>query len=474
MAEDTINNYLSGMDTLFLKIEHPRRLMVVSSLWVFSHRLDSNSIYATLDKMCKEYPRFAKIPKNMGVCRPASWVNVKQWIAKDNVIVHTLEEPTEDALQKYCAQQGATPFDYSQPLWELHVISGLENDRCALFWKAHHCLADGEGFVRALLSTTSLNSTLNNTKKSVVVHHTKKKIPGIESKIPAPLWKLLPSSVACVLSYVWKVVWVGSLYLYILCHELFCCFILCIPFITRKDFYYDGLQSYEKEMAWSTDINMQDIKTVRKVFGGSLNDVMLTVIVRCIKRYLEEQSTRNDDYLKLLIPISERSADNWSFCNLVSGTWGFFSMKDLNTEQLMRQVTNEMTAIKSSWIPAIMYNYLNFIFGGFPGIYCPMSLYCHITDIAHGVFTNVPGPTTPITFAGEEIREYRSFPPQVGKGTLGIALMSYNGKVSIGAITDKHRKYPKLAKGLCSRFSNEFNFILQEAKMELFRKNTAL
>lgn len=59
--------------------------------------------------------------------------------------------------------------------------------------------------------------------------------------------------------------------------------------------------------------------------------------------------------------------------------------------------------------------------------------YC---DIPHGVFTNLLGPTIPISFAEQAVIESRRFPPQVGKGSIGVALVSYNGKVSIGAITD--------------------------------------
>lgn len=52
----------------------------------------------------------------------------------------------------------------------------------------------------------------------------------------------------------------------------------------------------------------------------------------------------------------------------------------------------------------------------------------YFCDIPHGVFT--------ISFAEQAVIESRRFPPQVGKGSIGVALVSYNGKVSIGAITD--------------------------------------
>lgn len=163
----------------------------------------------------------------------------------------------------------------------------------------------------------------------------------------------------------------------------------------------------------------------------------------------------------------------FSFQNVVSGAWGFFSMKDLDTKSLLKQVKIEMLAIKSSYFPRILYKYADTVFEYMPGISPPLVVYNHFCDIPHGVFTNEPGPTLPISFAGEEIQEYRTFPPQCGKGSLGIALISYCGKVSIGSIADLHRKYPRLAEGVCERFTKEFGLIFEEAKMELSKKETA-
>lgn len=96
---------LSGLDTLFLKIERPRRLMTVTSIWTFKNRLDSNQVYEALNLLCAKYPRFARVPKNESFFRTARWVSPIGWKPKDNIILHTLSEPTEEAFQAYCAEQ---------------------------------------------------------------------------------------------------------------------------------------------------------------------------------------------------------------------------------------------------------------------------------------------------------------------------------------------------------------------------------
>jgi diacylglycerol O-acyltransferase len=51
----------------------------------------------------------------------------------------------------------SVPLDMSRPLWECHLIEGLEDRRFALYMKAHHSLLDGMAAVRIAQSTLSEN-----------------------------------------------------------------------------------------------------------------------------------------------------------------------------------------------------------------------------------------------------------------------------------------------------------------------------
>lgn len=54
----------------------------------------------------------------------------------------------EKELGVLVARMHSHPLDMTRPLWECHVIEGLEGNRFALYFKAHHCAIDGVGAMR--------------------------------------------------------------------------------------------------------------------------------------------------------------------------------------------------------------------------------------------------------------------------------------------------------------------------------------
>lgn len=240
----------------------------------------------------------------------------------------------------------------------------------------------------------------------------------------------------------------------------------------HHDLYYDGLQAFRKQIAWSEPIRIKDIRLVQRALGqGAINDIMVLVVTRCIKDYLEQQNLRKDKHVCLLIPMSQRSRDDCSFQNIVSATWGWFSMEEISTKTLFRQVWREMLAIKASKMPSLMYEWFaQRVLARVPGLVNLMNRSVdRLADIPHAVFTNLPGPTRPVVFGGQAISDFRVLPPQSGKGCLAIGLVSYNGKINISVLADEHPKYPRLAASICEQFAPEFELLVREACMDLTR-----
>ena len=81
-----------------------------------------------------------------------------------------------------------------------------------------------------------------------------------------------------------------------------------------------------------------------------------------------------------------------------------------------------------------------------------------MSEKATAVLTNVPGPQHPLWLAGSKMSEMMFWVPQNGNIGLGISILSYNGKVFFGLISDR-RRVPD-PKQIIARFQPEFEKLM--------------
>ncbi len=78
------------------------------------------------------------------------WVKVKP-DAGYHVRLSALPGPGTDAqLGQLIERLHSHPLDLTKPLWEAHIIEGLEGNRFAFYFKAHHGATDGLGAMRTI------------------------------------------------------------------------------------------------------------------------------------------------------------------------------------------------------------------------------------------------------------------------------------------------------------------------------------
>ena len=145
---------LSPIDAAFLRMETPRTPMHVGGLMIF--RLPDPAPSGFLRELLAQLrttpflpPPFTSRLERRGLHRllPA-WVECDHDL--DYHIRHSaLPYPGgERELGVLVARLHSHPLDLKRPPWELHLIEGLERNRFALYFKAHHCAVDGMGAMR--------------------------------------------------------------------------------------------------------------------------------------------------------------------------------------------------------------------------------------------------------------------------------------------------------------------------------------
>jgi diacylglycerol O-acyltransferase len=130
---------LSGLDAAFLSLETRARPMHLGAVAVFQ-----GPAAPELRTLIAE--RAARLP---ALRVDGSWFP-SWWPATDfdaAAHVHQYEVRDQRTFEAYTAGWLATPLDLSKPPWDVHVVTGLPDDRFAVLVKLHHSLADGAGAV---------------------------------------------------------------------------------------------------------------------------------------------------------------------------------------------------------------------------------------------------------------------------------------------------------------------------------------
>jgi len=74
------------------------------------------------------------------------------------------------------------------------------------------------------------------------------------------------------------------------------------------------------------------------------------------------------------------------------------------------------------------------------------------------VMTNVPGPQQPLYLAGSKLKQMMFWVPQSGNIGMGVSILSFNGEVHFGLITDAALTPDPEA--IIARFAPEFERLL--------------
>ncbi|MGH2989775.1 MAG: wax ester/triacylglycerol synthase family O-acyltransferase [Solirubrobacterales bacterium] len=98
-------------------------------------------VEARLGRVRRCRQRVALTP--LRLARPA-WVDYPEFDIREHVGGYESEGVIdEERMHRIAAELMAERLDHTRPLWRMSVVGPLEDDRVAIVWRIHHCMADG-------------------------------------------------------------------------------------------------------------------------------------------------------------------------------------------------------------------------------------------------------------------------------------------------------------------------------------------
>jgi WS/DGAT/MGAT family acyltransferase len=442
---------LSNVDATWLKMEDPTNLMMVSGILTFARPIDMAYLRALIEYRLLQFDRFRqRVVQPLFPLTPAYWEDDPNF--NINAHLHRIALPApgdQTALQVLVSDLMSTPLDFSRPLWQFHVIDGF-GEGSAIMVRLHHCIADGMALVGVLLALTDLSDNAPWPGPSEIAvenedvagrrasnHVLRANFQAMTQRARGTMKfgrrvgrRFLIAGLESYLDHdrPRQLVNGGLDYSYTLSKILLRA--------TDPKTVFKGKLGVAKRAAWSRPIPLGEIKAIRKVLGGTVNDVLIASMTGGLRCYLEEkgEEVKGMD-VTAIVPVNLRKAEEMAQLGNKFGLV-FLSLPVgiENSRDRLVEVRKRMDHIKDSPEANVTLDVLNLL-----GV-VPQSAQETFVGIigarATAVLTNVPGPPIPLYLAGQPIEGLMFWVPQSGRLGMGISILSYAGNVYLGVATD--------------------------------------
>ena len=440
---------LSLLDASFLAQERAHAPMQLGGVGIFSPGLKLSDVATALDRRLDEVPlaRSRVQLTAVGAGRPV-WVDDPDFDLSYHVRHAALPHPGDlPQLWEFVARLIARPLDRDRPLWELYFIEGLEGGRTALFRKVHLAMAGGGGgdpfsvllddsaVVRDAEPHSSrwepstppsqLRLTLDAARERL--ERVRRLGEGARSVAtealsnPGGAVKAVADAAGSAAS-------------------------VAVRLVSQAPPSPLNARLTPHRRFTTTQLPLDDFRTVRRAVGCTLNDVVVSVTADAVGRLLRWRGHDTKDLdLRVMVPVRvEDGGAAKSGVNVAQtgeegavGVVAPLPVMQMDPVARLYRVMGEMASVIESR-QAVGAQSLVRIAG-----YGPAGLHAMAARVASAearynvALSNAPGPQSPLYLSGIRLEETYPYIPLAGDAALSVAINSYAGQIFIGLLGDR-------------------------------------
>jgi WS/DGAT/MGAT family acyltransferase len=430
---------LAPVDASFLNMEDSSVPMHIGSICIFEGpALTLDELNAMVERKLPLVPRYRQkvtsVPLHLG--RPA-WVDDPQFRLAYHIRHAAIPAPgAEDQLRVFASRVLSQALDRRRPLWEMWLVEGLSGGRWALLTKIHHCLVDG----------VSANELL-----AVLIDDAADPPPATESTDLTETWHAPPAPTrARLLAHTLASraldprQFLGDALAFLrtparIVEHLAAFSELCWATRPLQRSPLTGPLSRERRWCWAR-ASLDDIRIVRSAFGGTVNDVVLTIVAGGLRTLLDARGESLDGRtVRTMIPISVRApGSERDYSNQVAAVFAELPVRIADPTERLASIRARMEGVKASR-QAVAATTLTSLSGFAPPLLLALGTRTALraTPPSFETYvTNVPGPQRPVFTAGRRLLEGFPFAPLPHSVRISIAVVSYDGLVRFGLVGD--------------------------------------
>jgi diacylglycerol O-acyltransferase len=440
-----MKRYLSPLDAAFLRMESLRTPMHVGGLLIFKLPDDAPPDFLKqLLQLMREHP-FMPAPFDCKLSQTTLGKALPAWVPSEMDIDYHIRHSAlpypggERELGQLVERLHSQPLDLTRPLWECHLIEGLESSprsgdrmprgRFAFYFKAHHCAIDGMAAMKMIRSWLSEDPKDMSPPGMPAMALSKEKEQ--EKEPPAPTQGLLQrllrgtrgnaQAVSDLLKTFYKLGQGGK--------ES----VLRAASTTPRTLF--NVPITPQRRLGTQLLDLARMKAVGEAADATVNDVALALISAAVRRYLIEHEGMPDESLTASIPIGLPRSDGKPG-NAVTGfvcPLGTDLEDPLERLQLIASVTDrtkkQMLAMSSSALERFA------LLGMSPLLLGQMSgVLAKLPPFFNFVVSNVVASKVPLYLRGAELEAMYPMSFLFDGYAINVTIIGYHGKVAVGFI----------------------------------------
>lgn len=425
---------LSRLDASFLYLEEPDTPMHVAGVLILEAPAGgvdalASLVEARLSLVPRYRQRVAEVPGHLA---DPVWVDDPEFDIAYHLRRNGLPRPgTEAQLLDLVSRLASRPLDRRRPLWEAYLVEGLADGRVAVITKTHPALVDGLSAID--IGQVLLDVAPDSTAPEPVPWQPQRPPTGAELvwaaldgyvRRPTAVVDGVRHAVTDVRSTAARVAGVTGGLLRTVRKAL----------LPAPHSPLNAPVGRQRRVAIAR-ADLDDVKTIRKVQGGTVNDVLLGIVTGALREWLlsRGEPVVGGTSVRALVPVSmqadEALAGNRVTSHLVDLPVGEPNprVRVSRLSYAMRDIADHGQSVGADSLIALT---------GF----APATLHALGARAARGlsrrlfnlVITNVPGPQLPLYAAGARMLEVFPVVPLARGQGLSIGMTSYDGRVFFG------------------------------------------
>jgi diacylglycerol O-acyltransferase len=427
-----VSNKLSALDLAFLSLEKQTTPVNVASLAIFEIPKGYKGNFPR-DLMDKLESQPAGPPFNQKLSHISS-SNLPSWITDEHFDIHyhvrhsALPKPGKMTdLLELASRLHSRLLDRERPLWEFHLIEGLEGNKFALYMKMHHAAIDGMGGIELMEECFSLSG--QDEVRAPWAGMRKYTKSGTKSSIT--LSEKTANWVAQVKDRAGMVQDLSKMFLG---QGLKASGISKntspVPFTAPKSIFNVPITGARRFAVKS--LSLSELKAIGKQANATVNDMVLALCSGALRKYMQEKDALPKKSLIASVPVSVRQMNRTG--NQITYVTANLATDEADTMTRLAKIGASTQDAKEELgsVSADAATSFAVIAQGLVAVMNQLNMTNLLPPAANVTISNVPGPRQVLYFGQAKLQATYPLSVLIDGQSLNITVVSYCDTIDFG------------------------------------------